>query len=343
MDRWLNADGCYDNGNGIFRHNMFAYCDNNPVMRIDPNGESARGIVWKLALLGFVLGVVAALSYVQPNIQPYASYGEGRGDVYIVTEDKVEEVEKIKDDKDVVIVDYRNDPDPNMQVKESFKIKKKKYRTEIAQIMLDYNAENPVDPAWNRTVDSIVKNGNFIMLHIFGDIKGKEQQILILIMLMKEKDYGILLLEVRDENKDFFALDFVNFRWNYNTKPDFVLFFSWKCIPIINVSILKLAFVGIIEKRYIYVLISLLLCFLIIFGSISIKRGNIVLPIFVMAIYLLDFGQVIFLFVIALKEDYINSFVLLSGIIDIIVLTMFTMYFTERFKAMRQKQKVTVK
>lgn len=45
---------------------------------------------------------------------------------------------------------------------------------------------------------------------------------------MKEKDYGILLLEVRDENKDFFALDFVNFRWNYNTKPDFVLFFSWK-------------------------------------------------------------------------------------------------------------------
>ena len=148
---------------------MFAYCDNNPVMRIDPNGESARGIVWKLALLGFVLGVVAALSYVQPNIQPYASYGEGRGDVYIVTEDKVEEVEKIKDDKDVVIVDYRNDPDPNMQVKESFKIKKKKYRTEIAQIMLDYNAENPVDPAWNRTVDSIVKEWKFHnVAHFWG-------------------------------------------------------------------------------------------------------------------------------------------------------------------------------
>ena len=122
-----------------------------------------------------------------------------------------------------------------------------------------------------------------------------------------------------------------------------LFYFFPESIPIINVSILKLAFVGIIEKRYIYVLISLLLCFLIIFGSISIKRGNIVLPIFVMAIYLLDFGQVIFLFVIALKEDYINSFVLLSGIIDIIVLTMFTMYFTERFKAMRQKQKVTVK
>ena len=37
--RFINADGYVSTGQGILGYNMFAYCGNNPVMRVDPNGE----------------------------------------------------------------------------------------------------------------------------------------------------------------------------------------------------------------------------------------------------------------------------------------------------------------
>ena len=40
--RFLNADGYVSTGQGILSQNMFAYCENNPVNRIDPNG-----VFWK--------------------------------------------------------------------------------------------------------------------------------------------------------------------------------------------------------------------------------------------------------------------------------------------------------
>jgi len=36
--RFINADGLVDTGTGVLGHNMFAYCDNNPVMLSDPSG-----------------------------------------------------------------------------------------------------------------------------------------------------------------------------------------------------------------------------------------------------------------------------------------------------------------
>ena len=36
--RMLNADGAVSTGTGVLGHNMFAYCNNNPVMLSDPDG-----------------------------------------------------------------------------------------------------------------------------------------------------------------------------------------------------------------------------------------------------------------------------------------------------------------
>ena len=39
--RFLNADMYYDTQSNIFGTNMFAYCNNNPVNQLDPEGTDA--------------------------------------------------------------------------------------------------------------------------------------------------------------------------------------------------------------------------------------------------------------------------------------------------------------
>ena len=51
--RFINADSYVSTGQGILGYNMFAYCGNNPVMRVDPNGEG-----WILVALFVILVVV---------------------------------------------------------------------------------------------------------------------------------------------------------------------------------------------------------------------------------------------------------------------------------------------
>ena len=37
--RFLNADGMVSTGTSILGHNMYTYCDNNPVTKYDPTGQ----------------------------------------------------------------------------------------------------------------------------------------------------------------------------------------------------------------------------------------------------------------------------------------------------------------
>ena len=161
------ADGYVSTGQGILGNNMFSYCGNNPVMRFDPDGKSWIFIGLITASMLLLSGCSSHSEPVPkpepPNlsVEPYSTYGEGRGNVYIVSEDKVAELQNNISDTDVIIVDYRTNSDPNMQIKQSFKISNKKYKKEIAQIMIDFNSENPVDPAWNRSINSIVDEWRF--------------------------------------------------------------------------------------------------------------------------------------------------------------------------------------
>lgn len=42
VGRFINADGILGANNDMLSYNLFAYCGNNPVNRIDPNGEGAE-------------------------------------------------------------------------------------------------------------------------------------------------------------------------------------------------------------------------------------------------------------------------------------------------------------
>ena len=39
IGRFINGDGYVSTGQGVLSHNMFAYCDNNPVVRVDHGGQ----------------------------------------------------------------------------------------------------------------------------------------------------------------------------------------------------------------------------------------------------------------------------------------------------------------
>ena len=56
--RFLNADGYVSTGQGLLGYNMYAYCNNNPVSFIDPQGDSLLGVIALFTLgIGSVLGL----------------------------------------------------------------------------------------------------------------------------------------------------------------------------------------------------------------------------------------------------------------------------------------------
>ena len=135
---------------------MYTYCLNNPVNMYDPDGRCSRFLWWKIDCNQ--ASCPGSKNYVKPKaIDPIGSYNKGQGYVYVVAEDQLTDVMKDKEDNVVIIVDYRTASDPNMRIMESYKITKTKQQKEIAQLMLDYNTSNPVEPAWCRTLDSLVK------------------------------------------------------------------------------------------------------------------------------------------------------------------------------------------
>ena len=78
--RFINADGYFSTGQGTNGHNMFAYCENNPVMYSDPTGECSI----LAAIATFILAdiVVDALADVLSNDSAPASTPKPKGKSY---------------------------------------------------------------------------------------------------------------------------------------------------------------------------------------------------------------------------------------------------------------------
>ena len=63
--RFINADGYISTGQGLTGYNMFAYCNNNPVMYVDPTGEFswfAFIVIAACAIIGGFVGNAVANS-----------------------------------------------------------------------------------------------------------------------------------------------------------------------------------------------------------------------------------------------------------------------------------------
>ena len=64
LGRFLNADAFASTGQGILGNNMFAYCGNNPISRVDATGQA-----WLAAAVGGAIagGLIGASSYLVSN------------------------------------------------------------------------------------------------------------------------------------------------------------------------------------------------------------------------------------------------------------------------------------
>ena len=155
--RFINADGYVSTGQGLTGNNMFAYCGNNPINYVDPNG--------RCRMLFGILRITDCKQRDCPNSKYYVpvdeavligTYNDERGYVYVVNTEEQYEDMKESGRCVVVVYDKRSAENPNMKILNSYRITNTNHQNEIAQLMLDYNDNNPVDPAWSRTLDSLV-------------------------------------------------------------------------------------------------------------------------------------------------------------------------------------------
>ena len=56
--RFINADGYVSTGQGLTGYNMFAYCNNNPVMYVDPNGNASLLFWIVVCIIGLNYGAI---------------------------------------------------------------------------------------------------------------------------------------------------------------------------------------------------------------------------------------------------------------------------------------------
>ena len=59
IGRFLNADGFVSTGQGVLGNNMFAYCGNDPIVRLDTDGQAFE-TVWDIVSLGLSIADVIA-------------------------------------------------------------------------------------------------------------------------------------------------------------------------------------------------------------------------------------------------------------------------------------------
>lgn len=78
------------------------------------------------------------------------------GDIYIVKTQ-----EEIKDlsvrPMDVVVVDNRSGNDPSIQIRNSYKIINTADQSAILDVIVQYDQNNPVNPSWSRTKESMLE------------------------------------------------------------------------------------------------------------------------------------------------------------------------------------------
>ena len=180
--RFINADGYISTGQGLTGYNMFAYCNNNPVIYTDNSGTSPSHVMVSLhdgggspSNDGITISRYS-LSFCDVVIL------QGKG-----IDDKTKEMYAAKYPNSIIVIDGRfcNDKciecNPNMQIYNSYKITDTSQQREILELLHRYDKLSPSRHDWGRTVDSIMvewemHNNHYYsqLFHFFDKVFGKQ-------------------------------------------------------------------------------------------------------------------------------------------------------------------------
>lgn len=75
LGRFLNADKHFDTGTGVLGTNVFAYCNNNPVMYVDPTGEALEIIDLIKTILNAIKNIVYTIKGLNRSIREFLDDG----------------------------------------------------------------------------------------------------------------------------------------------------------------------------------------------------------------------------------------------------------------------------
>lgn len=139
---------------------MFAYCQNNPVIFGDPDGLCRE--------VGALLTWVDCRDIYCPKSKVYrsqcnpkdfkAKYQTDSGKTLYIYDKSTTVPKSVSGNKNnVVAYDKRHGTDnPNIQIINSYYIKDKAEQKEILTLLLEYDASNPAEVPWSRTLDSMI-------------------------------------------------------------------------------------------------------------------------------------------------------------------------------------------
>ena len=147
--RFISADGFISTDvSGVLSTNMFAYCENNPVIRVDVLGCCWYGSdgKWHHDNWEYLYGY-------ERKPEPAKNIGTTSSgkNVYVGSDG-----DYAASSNSVKVVDSRKQADPNIKIIESFRVNERTEMIEISSMLLAYNDENPSIPSWNRTLNSMV-------------------------------------------------------------------------------------------------------------------------------------------------------------------------------------------
>lgn len=159
--RFLNADGIIGANNDMLSNNLFLYVSNNFIKYVDILGTSslvesfvnkAKKILKKIVEI-FSISIKKAINDA-PNgtTKPY-KYCEGN--VYIVKDNQVEEYKQKISENDVLIIDQREQANPNIKIIDSHGIWCDYNKDDIIDIIFEYNEIYPSKNEWKRTKKSV--------------------------------------------------------------------------------------------------------------------------------------------------------------------------------------------